>query len=369
MTEGMGTLVVHYREPLFVLVVAWIFGLIVLFVVSELVMPGVVRGPRLRRILGYSAVALALVLSIWPILSAVVMLMRHEYLLGLLPLLYGFPYCLGLAFLARPLIRLVKLYRTCGLDAVKARLESWGEMKRRNAPTDEQYADSQDTAWRQISKVFTHLSLVFILPTVFLKIALGTVGAPVSWWPDFEPASFFVYTLLSYIVARARHPAVALAISTYLFLLKLYEVVSRFETQDGVLRILSYKKHQVRLSAIIFAALIMVGCCGCIHYCISLLNPSAYSRPLSTIDSLYFSVTTFATVGYGDIYPRTDLAKLVCIGEIISGCLVLVFGVNLAMTVWFQKFADAKAGPAEVSTAAKQLDAKSVSSSGASRAK
>jgi voltage-gated potassium channel Kch len=129
-----------------------------------------------------------------------------------------------------------------------------------------------------------------------------------------------------------------LAISSYLLLLKLSDVIFRFETRNGVLRLLSYAKHQVGLSAIIFAATIIVASFGCIHYSISLLNPSSYSRPLTAIDGVYFSVTTFATVGYGDIYPPSPLTKLICVGEIISGCLVLVFGVNVAMTVWLQKF-------------------------------
>jgi hypothetical protein len=96
----------------------------------------------------------------------------------------------------------------------------------------------------------------------------------------------------------------------------------------------------------VFAAAIMASSFGCIHYSISVLDPSAYSRPLSVIDGLYFSVTTFATVGYGDIHPSTDASKLVCIAEIACGCLVLLFGVNLAMMVWFQKFADGRTDPA-----------------------
>jgi hypothetical protein len=63
-----------------------------------------------------------------------------------------------------------------------------------------------------------------------------------------------------------------------------------------------------------------------------------------------FSVTTFATVGYGDIYPSQNVSKLACIAEIASGCLVLLFGVNLAMMVWFQRITDGSAGPAEVVT-------------------
>ena len=34
----------------------------------------------------------------------------------------------------------------------------------------------------------------------------------------------------------------------------------------------------------------------------------------SFLDSLYFSVVTLATVGYGDLTPTTDLAKLFTIG-------------------------------------------------------
>jgi hypothetical protein len=318
----------------------------------------------LTRLLLYSAVAIILALALSPIFATIVLFKQREFLLGLLPLLYAFPYYLGVAVVIRPLIKLLGVARTNGIEAAKSRVTSWQEQIQRKAPTDEQYAEAKGALWRVASRVLMCLYGIFILPTLFLKIALGTrLGGLVAWWPDFDSVSFILFATLSYLVAGAHHPAVALAISCYLFLLKLFDVISRFETHHGVLRVLSYPKHQVGLSAIIFAALIMVASCGCIHYCISLLRPSAYSQSLTAIDGLYFSVTTFATVGYGDIYPRTALSKLACIGEIVSGCLVLVFGVNLAMAVWFQKFTDAKADPAGRSSAAKQKDAEPVSSS------
>jgi voltage-gated potassium channel len=40
---------------------------------------------------------------------------------------------------------------------------------------------------------------------------------------------------------------------------------------------------------------------------------------LSFIDALYFSIVTMATVGYGDIYPKTSLGKFLVIFIIISG--------------------------------------------------
>jgi hypothetical protein len=340
---------------------------VALFAVTELLQARP-KSLRFRRFLAYSAVVIALLLGIWPILATVILFTRREYLLGSLPLLYAFPYCVCIALAVWPTIRFVKFYRKNGMDAAVARAELWREQIQRKAPTDEQYEGVQEAIWRFSSKIMTNVSLVFVLPTVSLKIALGTLGAPVGWWPDFEPAFFVLFTLMSYFVARTNHLVVALTISGYLYLLKLYDVVSNFETHGGTLRILSHKKHQSRLSRIIFPALIMTACGGCVHYCISLLNPAAYSKSLSAIDGLYFSVTTFATVGYGDIYPRADLAKLVCVGEIISGCLVLVFGVNLAMTVWVQKFADAKSHSAVPLPAAKQTPAEPAATSGNARA-
>jgi hypothetical protein len=37
------------------------------------------------------------------------------------------------------------------------------------------------------------------------------------------------------------------------------------------------------------------------------------------LDSLYFSVVTIATVGYGDLVPRTALGKIFTIGYIFAG--------------------------------------------------
>jgi hypothetical protein len=43
------------------------------------------------------------------------------------------------------------------------------------------------------------------------------------------------------------------------------------------------------------------------------------------IDSLYYSVITLTTVGFGDITPKTDLGKVLTIFYIISG-VGIIFG-------------------------------------------
>jgi voltage-gated potassium channel len=39
----------------------------------------------------------------------------------------------------------------------------------------------------------------------------------------------------------------------------------------------------------------------------------------SLLDSLYFCVVTLATVGFGDLHPTTDAAKLFTVGYIVIG--------------------------------------------------
>lgn len=44
----------------------------------------------------------------------------------------------------------------------------------------------------------------------------------------------------------------------------------------------------------------------------------------SLLDSLYFSVVTIATVGYGDFVPKTAIGKIFTIGYIFSGIGIFV---------------------------------------------
>ena len=46
---------------------------------------------------------------------------------------------------------------------------------------------------------------------------------------------------------------------------------------------------------------------------------------LSVIDSVYFSVTTFTTTGYGDIYPISSSSKIFVVSEMIIGYIVSMF--------------------------------------------
>lgn len=68
---------------------------------------------------------------------------------------------------------------------------------------------------------------------------------------------------------------------------------------------------------------------GFIYWCF----PSFWKEPMSVVTSLYFSVITITTLGYGDIAPVTDGAKFFTAIEALSGILLIgVFLNSLAHT-------------------------------------
>jgi voltage-gated potassium channel len=49
----------------------------------------------------------------------------------------------------------------------------------------------------------------------------------------------------------------------------------------------------------------------------------AFTEPLSRTDALYFTVTTFATVGFGDIAPKSELARILVTIQMLTGLLTV----------------------------------------------
>jgi voltage-gated potassium channel len=43
--------------------------------------------------------------------------------------------------------------------------------------------------------------------------------------------------------------------------------------------------------------------------------PNAFTQPINRTDSLYFTMTTFATVGLGDIAPRAEIARIIAMAD------------------------------------------------------
>ena len=58
------------------------------------------------------------------------------------------------------------------------------------------------------------------------------------------------------------------------------------------------------------------------------LATKSFSQPLNNTDALYFTVTVFSTVGFGDITPTTDAARLVVTGQMIADLVIIGIAVK-----------------------------------------
>ncbi|MCX5147860.1 potassium channel family protein [Streptomyces sp. NBC_00320] len=57
--------------------------------------------------------------------------------------------------------------------------------------------------------------------------------------------------------------------------------------------------------------------------------PGSFSEPLSRTDALYFAMTVFSTVGFGDITARSEPARLLTTGQITLNLLLLGVAARL----------------------------------------
>jgi voltage-gated potassium channel len=65
------------------------------------------------------------------------------------------------------------------------------------------------------------------------------------------------------------------------------------------------------------------------YFTLERLAPGTFSEPLTRSDSLYFTVTVFSTVGFGDITPKTELARLLVTGQMITDVVILGIAVKI----------------------------------------
>jgi hypothetical protein len=148
------------------------------------------------------------------------------------------------------------------------------------------------------------ISLGLLRAAAVTSVLIGAYYlAPLSWLADVPVALSLTVGLIALIavsswqlkaVVRARHPGIraiqALATTAPLFLL-------------------------------LFATS---------YYLMVQADVGSFSaHPLTRTDTLYFTVTVFATVGFGDISPASQAARLLVMAQMILDLLVLGLGIRV----------------------------------------
>ena len=59
------------------------------------------------------------------------------------------------------------------------------------------------------------------------------------------------------------------------------------------------------------------------------MSANNFGGPLTHTDGLYFTVTVFSTVGFGDITAKSQTARLVVTGQMLADLIVLGLAIKV----------------------------------------
>jgi voltage-gated potassium channel len=64
----------------------------------------------------------------------------------------------------------------------------------------------------------------------------------------------------------------------------------------------------------------------------SLSSPASFNEPLDHQTALYFTVTVFATVGFGDIVAKTDTMRMLVTAQMLVNLIVVGAGIRILVS-------------------------------------
>ena len=105
-----------------------------------------------------------------------------------------------------------------------------------------------------------------------------------------------------------------------LIALVVFQVRSMIASPFPGLRALESLATSIPLFLLLFAATYVV---------MATISAGNFSQPITRTNALYFAVTVFTTVGFGDITAKTGAAQLVVTGQMIVDLIILGLGARV----------------------------------------
>jgi Ion channel len=112
-----------------------------------------------------------------------------------------------------------------------------------------------------------------------------------------------------------------LVIGLVLFIgLVAFQVRSIVRSRFPALRAIEALATSIPLFLLLFASVYVV---------MATISASNFGQQLTHTDALYFTVTVFSTVGFGDITAKTEAARLVVTSQMIADLLIIGLGLRV----------------------------------------
>ncbi len=102
--------------------------------------------------------------------------------------------------------------------------------------------------------------------------------------------------------------------------LVVFQVRSIIRARHPALRAVGALATSVPLFLVLFAGT---------YFVMGGISEANFSEPLTRTDALYFTVTVFATVGFGDIVATTEGARVVVMGQMVAGIVIIGLGARI----------------------------------------
>jgi voltage-gated potassium channel len=67
------------------------------------------------------------------------------------------------------------------------------------------------------------------------------------------------------------------------------------------------------------------------YFVMERVSAASFSQPLTRTDALYFAVTVFSTVGFGDITAKSETARVVLIVQMLADLVLLGAGIRVLL--------------------------------------
>ena len=133
-----------------------------------------------------------------------------------------------------------------------------------------------------------------------------------------------IYYLLPFDRSSTWAAATILVVGLVLLVgLVAYQVRSIIRSRFPVLRAVEALATSIPLFLLLFAGAYVV---------LSTLSASSFGQRLTHTDALYFTVTVFSTVGFGDITAKTEGARLVVTAQMIADLLIIGLGIRVILS-------------------------------------
>jgi voltage-gated potassium channel len=138
-------------------------------------------------------------------------------------------------------------------------------------------------------------------------------------------AVLLVVVYYAFPIEHRAHQSVALRLSAALVL---FSIVLAVEVRQIAKHDHPMLRAGVAMATIIPLFLVLF---AWIYLTTSTSSPAAFGEHLNRTGALYFTVTVFSTVGFGDITPKTDPARIVAMVQMLSDLAVLAVVVRLIL--------------------------------------